>query len=230
MKNYMPNVMLVEKEKELFLEILEDGKDKTFLEWGTGFSTIEIAKKVKKVISIEYQMEWFLKIKHILDTEKITNAEIVYVPVSAGLSRDGEGNLAECFDYVNYPKQLNEKYDIIFIDGRARVECAKVAINLLKENGIIVIHDYPVTPLSERQHYREVEKFLKPIEFVNMLRVFVPYKEDEVIPEIIILPDNPRVMESIPTPQSYIDSLPDDEVSIGERRKRRKLRAQGIKI
>jgi sialidase-1 len=57
------------------------------------------------------------------------------------------------------------KFDLIFIDGRARVECAKVAVELLNPNGVILIHDYRnPNPACRRYEYEEVEQFLVDVE------------------------------------------------------------------
>ena len=56
------------------------------------------------------------------------------------------------------------KFDIIIVDGRDRVNCVKNSIDKLKENGIIILDD------SERKEYNEAKEFLfykgyKKIEF-----------------------------------------------------------------
>ncbi len=46
------------------------------------------------------------------------------------------------------------KYDLIFIDGRLRADCAAVARHCLAEGGVILLHD------AHRENYRRVfERF-----------------------------------------------------------------------
>lgn len=168
----MTNVMICDSEKNFFRYLLEIKPNQTVLEWGSGNSTIAIAKRVKQLVSVESDIIWFNTVTNMLKAEKLTNVSLHHIPIANVLSGNRDGTLDECFDYVNFPKDLNLKFDLIFIDGRARIECAKVASKLLNPNGNILIHDYPVTPDSDRQEYREVEKFLDSIAYSNMLRLF----------------------------------------------------------
>ena len=129
----------------------------TVLEWGSGGSTLEIAKRVKNLYSIEHNKEWFDKV----NAELSSNAFLFHIPRNQEEKSGDDGTLEDYFDYVNYPKTFGKKFDIIFIDGRARVECAKVSLDLLKKTGSIFIHDYghPVD-IYRRYEYEEVEQFL----------------------------------------------------------------------
>jgi len=53
------------------------------------------------------------------------------------------------------PVKLEEKFDILIVDGRDRVNCCKQAINAVSDNGVIVLDD------SEREFYQEGIVFLK---------------------------------------------------------------------
>lgn len=43
--------------------------------------------------------------------------------------------------YVNRPKKLKKKFDLIIVDGRKRVRCFNLAKTLLKPGGKIILHD-----------------------------------------------------------------------------------------
>lgn len=148
-------------ENEFFNSFL--GPDKVVLEWGSGWSTHYLANTCKEVYSIESSKEWYDLIKSVLPE----NGHIYFVPESKEPD-DGfaDGTLEEYRDYINYPKKLGLKFDLIFIDGRARVECAKVAKNLVKDDGLILIHDF------DREEYHIVVKFLKPIAKAATLYAF----------------------------------------------------------
>jgi hypothetical protein len=110
----------------------------TIFEFGSGNSTYFYAKYAGIVVSVEHDKEWYEKI---LKT-KPENAELIYCE----LIRDG--------DYCRVPLKLEEKFDIIIVDGRDRVNCCKQSIHALSEKGIVVLDD------SEREFYKEGIDFL----------------------------------------------------------------------
>lgn len=129
----------------------------TVLEYGAGGSTIEIAKHVKKVYSIESDITWYGKVKAIAPE----NVEMVYMPRNHEEAPGHDGTLEDYYDYVHIPLSINKKFDVVFIDGRARPHCAKIASTLLKRGGIILIHDYGhPNPVYRRPEYEVVEEFL----------------------------------------------------------------------
>ena len=52
-----------------------------------------------------------------------------------------DGALSDLEAYVTYPAGLGKRFDLIYIDGRARYHCLKVARRLVKDDGVIVVHD-----------------------------------------------------------------------------------------
>ena len=141
------------------------------LEWGSGTSTIAIAKRVKEITTIEHDRAYF----NILEAQKPKNVINYHIRRNSQESSGNDGTYENYNDYINFPKALNKKFDLIFIDGRARVECAKIAVSLLKENGVILIHDYRnPNPACDRVEYHEVEQFLDIINFEYALYAFKP--------------------------------------------------------
>ncbi len=43
--------------------------------------------------------------------------------------------------YIEYPRSLRDRFDIIFVDGRKRRRCLVEAASLLKEEGVVLLHD-----------------------------------------------------------------------------------------
>jgi hypothetical protein len=113
-------------------------KDLSIFEYGSGNSTLFYAKHVKNVVSVEHDEAWFNKIVK----EKAENAEMIFT----ALEKDGE--------YSQKAKLLGEKFDIIIVDGRDRVNCCKHSVDALSTNGVIVLDD------SERDFYNEARVFL----------------------------------------------------------------------
>ncbi len=44
-------------------------------------------------------------------------------------------------EYVEFPLRFGEKFDFILVDGRKRRSCLETARKLLKEEGIVILHD-----------------------------------------------------------------------------------------
>lgn len=113
-------------------------KDMVIFEYGSGNSTLWYAKKVKQVISVEHNKDWFNNIENKMPNNvKLYYQELIY---------GGQ--------YSTFSVNLDKKFDIIIVDGRDRVNCIKNAINSIKFNGIIVLDD------SERKEYQSGIDFL----------------------------------------------------------------------
>lgn len=108
----------------------------TVLEWGSGLSTLAIAPLVKSVVSIESHFKWAVEMKAKIPK----NVDLHYIEPNNPDYQD-DGTYEDFKDYIEFPKTLGTKFDLIFIDGRARMECAKLSPELLAPNGVIVIHD-----------------------------------------------------------------------------------------
>jgi hypothetical protein len=66
-------------------------------------------------------------------------------PYLEGHDRD---RLADLDAYVAYPAGLGRRFDFIFVDGRKRRRCLIEAAQLLKPNGVVILHD------AYRRHYQ----------------------------------------------------------------------------
>ncbi len=124
-----------------FIDFIKDrlNKDLTIFEYGSGNSTLFYARNVKRVVSVEHDEAWYKKIVN----EKAPNAEMIFTKLIPG----GE--------YSQKAKLLNEKFDLIIVDGRDRINCCKYSIEALSEKGVLILDD------SERENYEEARIFLK---------------------------------------------------------------------
>lgn len=105
----------------------------TVFEYGSGVGTRYWSKRVKKIVSVENNKEWYQKTKG----EKIRNLELIF-----------EDKIEE------YPKTITKygRFDIIVIDGINRIECSKLAISHLRSGGIII--------LDNSDWYKKATKYL----------------------------------------------------------------------
>jgi hypothetical protein len=113
-------------------------KQHTIFEFGSGNSTFFYAKYAGLVVSVEHDKDWFEKIVK----SKPENSEMIFCELVKG------------GDYCHMPVKLEEKFDIIIVDGRDRVNCCKQAVNALSASGVVVLDD------SERDKYKQAVDFL----------------------------------------------------------------------
>ncbi len=67
--------------------------------------------------------------------------------------------------------------DVVFVDGRARVQCALMAIPYINpDGGVVVMHDF------ERPRYQKVLKYYEKLMLVNRIVVMRPTAEARANP------------------------------------------------
>jgi predicted O-methyltransferase YrrM len=116
--------------------IQQDLSDKTILEYGSGFSTLWLAKRCKDIVSIEANKEWYNKIvAKLIGNLKDTSHYL--------LRETNEGEQDKIDFYCNAPDSIPfpKQYDIVIVDGILRNECLQKAIKLLSKKGGIIIAD-----------------------------------------------------------------------------------------
>ena len=113
-------------------------KNMSLFEYGSGNSTLWWAERVANVIACEHDREWYEKMKEIIPA----NTELLYFELTP------RGDYSKAITkYVN-------KFDIVVIDGRDRVNCAKNSLDSLKPGGVIVWDN------ADREKYAEGYDFL----------------------------------------------------------------------
>ncbi|MGV8834229.1 MAG: class I SAM-dependent methyltransferase [Devosia sp.] len=123
------------RDVELFLQRRGDAR---VFEYGSGASTIWLARRAASVISVEHDAEWAAKMKTKLSG--FANVQLITAEY------DADGPAAEQ-PYVRSIEGTGQ-FDMIVVDGRLRVHCLQQAITQLKPDGIILFDD------SGRKRYR----------------------------------------------------------------------------
>lgn len=143
------------------------------LEYGSGNSTLYFAKKLKKLVSVEHNLEWFKKISKLLEENKIKNVDYFLIPKEKFIENvddlDIYMNEHDKYEskknFLNYYTKINEYpdsfFDFILIDGRVRVHCGINAMSKLKKGGIFVLDN------SEIQRYLPLHNALESWPKIN---------------------------------------------------------------
>jgi hypothetical protein len=141
---------------------LQNVTNLSIFEYGAGNSSLWWTNYSSKVDSVEHDPAWFQSIL------KIKNGKLnIYLE-----------NL-ESDQYIKKPLSLNQKYNIVVVDGRRRVECVKNSIAALKEDGILILDN------SNRSEYLEAFSFLEMqgfhhVEFGGMTPMGVELSETAI--------------------------------------------------
>ena len=155
--------------------------DMTMLEWGSGGSTVEFSPLVKKYYSIEHIKEWYNKVDIEIKVRKLNN--VVNILLEPDLPRTIPTKYEEFKSYIEKIDELDEMFDVILVDGRARVQCAERAIKYLKKDGVILVHDY-----FRRPQYHSLEKLFYIEGMVKENQSIVALKKQKPMEISIIQP------------------------------------------
>jgi len=152
--------MMKHREIDVIEEILINKKPKMCLEWGSGYSTLYFPKMLDdraKWFSIEHDTDWYGKISNLVSIagkealaglEKVSHYNIKPDDPSLKGSCYGGTNGYDFRTYIHFPEQLG-KFDFILVDGRRRVRCLLAASQMIKDDGIVILHDANVSRYHE---------------------------------------------------------------------------------
>jgi len=144
------------REIEILKTILLNFQPQRVLEWGAGYSTLyfpPFLNRLSQWISIENDYDW---VEHLEMLGPRPEVIIHYIKEDRYPWSDAynDGAYDDLKTYIEFPCRF-EKFDLIYIDGRARRECLLKSSSLLNDQGIVIVHD------ANRRHYYEglVEAF-----------------------------------------------------------------------
>jgi hypothetical protein len=123
-----------------FLDAFSDRipSDIRVFEYGSGNSTNWWAERTKEVVAVEHHQGWFDRVKGGMRP----NVNLMYRELEQG----------------SYAKAIQEDaglFDLVIIDGRNRVECARACLDKLSARGVIIWDN------SERERYAVGIEYLK---------------------------------------------------------------------
>jgi hypothetical protein len=136
-------------------------------EFGSGASTVWLGRRAADVYSVEHDESFAEIMRRVLvDADIIDTVHLIEAPPTISSEpqvrsgRPGEDEL-DFSGYVDALAQLGGKFDVICVDGRARVACALAAVKYLTPQGILVWDDSqrPRYAVGMRQTGLKVHRF-----------------------------------------------------------------------
>ena len=134
-------------------------KDMLIFEYGSGNSTKWFARHAKEVVSVEHDSDFYAEMKP--ELVKLDNVAYQFLAL--------EGS------YEGYITTTKKLFDVVVVDGRNRVTCAKESLNSLSKEGVIILDN------SDRERYQEIYTFLESNNFRSIdFRGLGPISIEEV--------------------------------------------------
>ena len=197
-----PAIVMMHPDERSLLET-ELSKDKTMLEWGSGGSTLYFSNFVKEICSFEHTTEWYEKVSQQIKEHDIKNIDYNHVPSDLEFKKpqghrrsDYKGTPAKYFrTYIDAVEKYGKsKFDVILVDGRARLYCAIKALPYLKDGGCLYMHDF-----FGRRQYHDVFDFydtVSAVKYTPQTMVKLKKKPREGMPDPSFY-DNIKTVEEI---------------------------------
>jgi hypothetical protein len=124
-------------------------------EYGAGGSTLFIARRVRRVTSIEHEPSWYDLVAHTLHEDDLSNCDLRLIPAEREPSlRDvpyGPASYTSMnphaigFSFENYVRSIEEhpdrSFDVVVVDGYARFSCIAAAIPKVQRGGYLLFDD-----------------------------------------------------------------------------------------
>ncbi|UUZ69975.1 class I SAM-dependent methyltransferase [Polaromonas sp. P2-4] len=113
------------------------------LEWGSGGSTLWMADRLPvgaTLTSIDHDTTWHQNAQRRIGRRE--NVELLLCPAGGPLGRNAtveEEDPTHLHDYIHAVD--GRKFDVILVDGVARVACMEHARELLSSGGVVFLHD-----------------------------------------------------------------------------------------
>ncbi len=124
-------------------QFLSDRPEARIFEYGAGASTLWLAKRSAQVDSVEHDTGWAESVRGML-ADSPGNVTLHVVPPIAATAdtvvrsgRVGHTDL-DFADYVSAIDEVGGPFDLIVVDGRARVDAFRRSLDHLADGGVVV--------------------------------------------------------------------------------------------
>lgn len=130
------------------------GPNHQAFEWGSGGSTVFLAERVGKVVSIEHEPAWCTQVNAALGPQLSRRVELRLIPApprpgpippyGAG-SHSSASRGFEGLDFTAYVQAIDAepqgRFDLVAVDGRARASCLVQAMSRIRPGGWLLLDD-----------------------------------------------------------------------------------------
>lgn len=146
-----------------------------YFEFGAGGSTSVAYYYNLTIYSVESEVKWHEKLKNLGIKANYITVDLKAIPNSWG--KPGRSTTVE--DWKKYVQAYKPEYnaDIIFIDGRFRVACALDVFPKIRNDTIILVHDFT------NEIYHPIETYYLKVKMWKTLALFVKRPNISSIPE-----------------------------------------------
>lgn len=133
--------------------------DMKLYEFGSGGSTLFFADRAGEVASAEHHTGWYGAVAEHLENGENKNAKVqLFAPIPSENPRitAKESKGLDFYEYVHSIDKYPDKYfDVVFVDGRARMDCLRIGLPKVKDNGYLILDN------SERDRYQVAREEFK---------------------------------------------------------------------
>jgi predicted O-methyltransferase YrrM len=142
-------------------------------EWGSGASTLWLARRSASVTAVEHDGAWAAEVRGLLGAAPSVDLRVVPavpargVPGEARSQKEGATDL-DFRAYVDTIDEVGGRFDLVVVDGRAREECLVRALAHLADDGLVVLDNV------ERARYRAAIAAITPAPEVQWTRGLTP--------------------------------------------------------
>lgn len=152
-------------------------KDMVVFEYGSGGSSLFLAKRVQVVYSVEHDPRWFTEVQQSLPNEAKSRLHHQLVLPEEDFTEQSSsckypGSYLSCMGayrglrFQNYVQMIDQHpdayFDLVIVDGRARPSCIQHAIPKIKKGGILLVdnadREYYLQPFPELNDHSKWEQ------------------------------------------------------------------------
>lgn len=137
-------------------------EDDILLEWGSGNSTIYFSGIVKKVITIEHDVDYYNQIDSTIQMYDIKNIDNILIQSKSKLKPIKENREKIFEEYINYPKKQKLEFTKVLVDGRGRKFCALSILDMIDDDCLVFIHDFnhnDVEGYPDEKYFDDILKY-----------------------------------------------------------------------
>lgn len=105
------------------------------VEFGSGRSSVWLAKRTRRLVSVEHSREWHERVKGLIQNAQLRNVRLMFIPADDKRPVDPLRSA-----YVHFWKKAwLPRLDYVLIDGLYRDQCAIAIADRLARGGVLIV-------------------------------------------------------------------------------------------